>query len=57
MAALEGEQARINAALADGRLYTTDPAQAAQLAARHAQIDDELLAGMERMETLGGAPV
>jgi ATP-binding cassette subfamily F protein uup len=54
MAALESEQARIRSALADGQLYVTDPAQAAQLAARHAQIDDELLAGMERVEVLGG---
>ena len=54
IAALEAEQARLDAALADGSLYTTDAAQAAQHSARHAQIDDEILVAMERLETLSG---
>jgi ATP-binding cassette subfamily F protein uup len=52
MADLEAEQRRIDQALADGRLYTSDPAQAATLGARHAEIDEELLAVMERLEAL-----
>jgi len=57
IAALTEEQSRIDAALADGKLFTTDPAKATQLSSRHAQIDDEMLAAMERMEMLGGPPV
>ncbi len=55
--ALEAEQAGIDAALADGKLYTSDPARATQLSTRHAQIDDELLAAMERLEGLGAPSV
>jgi ATP-binding cassette subfamily F protein uup len=51
--ALEAEQKDINAALADGSLYAIDNARAMKLAARSAQIDDELLAAMERWELLG----
>ena len=53
MADLEREQADIHALLADGSLYATDPARAAQLAQRHAELDDELLAALERLEALG----
>ena len=52
IAALEKEQAEINAALGDGSLYGTDPARAATLSARNAEIDDLLLAALERWETL-----
>jgi ABC transport system ATP-binding/permease protein len=52
MAALEKEQAQIAAQLQDGSLYATDPSRAAQLAQRSAEIDDELLACLERQEAL-----
>jgi ATP-binding cassette subfamily F protein uup len=52
--ALEAEQKAIDQRLADGNLYVSDAAQAAALAQRHAAIDDELLATMERLEILGG---
>ncbi|KQT12580.1 ATP-binding cassette domain-containing protein [Ramlibacter sp. Leaf400] len=51
--ALEQEQAAINAELADGTLYARDGARAAQLAARGAAIEDELMVALERWETLG----
>jgi ATP-binding cassette subfamily F protein uup len=51
---LEQEQAAIQAELADGSLYAKDGARAAQLAARSAAIDDELLATLERLDALGG---
>ncbi|WP_342131791.1 ABC-F family ATP-binding cassette domain-containing protein [Hydrogenophaga sp. OTU3427] len=54
LAALESEQKTIDAQLADGRLYASDPPRAAELAARHAVIDDEMLAALERMEALTG---
>ncbi|MDP3132217.1 MAG: ABC transporter ATP-binding protein, partial [Burkholderiaceae bacterium] len=54
LAALEDEQQRIDQELADGQLYTTEPVRAAALAARHAAIDDELLAALERQEALTG---
>ncbi|MFO1245328.1 MAG: ATP-binding cassette domain-containing protein [Ramlibacter sp.] len=53
--ALEAEQKAIAAELADGSLYTRDGARAAQLTARTAALDDELLAALERWEALGGA--
>ena len=53
IAALETEQQAIATQLADGRLYATDHARALSLAARSAQIDVELLAALERWETLG----
>ncbi|MBA4257058.1 MAG: ABC transporter ATP-binding protein [Polaromonas sp.] len=49
---LEAEQQRIDQTLADGSLYSTDPAQATALAKRHAEIDDELLAALERLDEL-----
>ena len=53
ISALEAEQKDINTALADGSLYAVDNARAMKLASRSAQIDDELLAAMERWEVLG----
>ncbi len=55
MASLEKEQAEIERALAGGALYVTDSARAAQLAARHAEIEEEWLHALERMEALGGS--
>jgi ABC transport system ATP-binding/permease protein len=53
--ALEQEQRLIHDELADGSLYGTDPARAAELAQRSARIDDELMAALERWETLGSS--
>jgi ATP-binding cassette subfamily F protein uup len=53
MAALEQEQAELQAQLADGRLYAEDGALAAQYAQRVAAIDEALLACLERQEALG----
>jgi ATP-binding cassette subfamily F protein uup len=53
--ALEAEQRDIGARLADGSFYAREPKQATELQKRHASIDDELLAAMERWESLGGA--
>ncbi len=53
--ALEAEQKAIGAELADGSLYARDARRAAELTARSAQIDDDLLAALERWEALGGA--
>jgi ABC transport system ATP-binding/permease protein len=50
---LEQEQRAIHDELADGSLYGTDPARAAELAQRSARIDDELVAALERWEMLG----
>ncbi|MEY2790470.1 MAG: hypothetical protein RL295_634, partial [Pseudomonadota bacterium] len=49
----EAEQAELNQQLADGSLYASDPAGASAKAARVLQIDDELLAALERWEILG----
>ncbi len=49
---LEKEQKELQAALADGNLFANDAARAAQLSARNGQIDDELLAALERWEAL-----
>ena len=53
IARLEAEQSDAAALLADGSLYAVDNARALKLAARSAQIDDELLAAMDRWESLG----
>jgi ATP-binding cassette subfamily F protein uup len=53
IAALEAEQREVNAALADGSLYSIDNVRAMKLATRNAQIDDELMAALERWEVLG----
>ena len=55
IAALEAEQAEVEQALAGGALYVSDPARAAQLGARHAEIEVEWLQSLERLEALGGA--
>jgi ATP-binding cassette subfamily F protein uup len=50
--ALEAEQKAISDRLASSALYTEEPQRVAELQARYAQIDDELLQSMERWETL-----
>jgi ATP-binding cassette subfamily F protein uup len=52
MTALEQEQQSLRRALADGQLFTQDAAKATALYARDAAIDEELMAALERMETL-----
>ena len=52
MSSLEAEQKTIGAQLADGSLYATDPARAADLASRHDEIEMELLEALERWEVL-----
>ena len=52
IAAMEREQGEIDALLADGLLYGTEPDRAALLAKRHAELDDELLQALERWEAL-----
>jgi ATP-binding cassette subfamily F protein uup len=54
IARLEAEQKEAAALLADGSLYAIDNARAMKLAARSVQIDEELLAALERWEILGG---
>jgi ATP-binding cassette subfamily F protein uup len=53
IAALEAEQAAINEALADGSLYSIDNVRAMKMATRSAEIDDALMAALERWEVLG----
>ena len=55
IAALEKEQADIRVELADGSLYTRDPERAIRAQTRDTQIDEELMACLERWELLGGA--
>jgi ATP-binding cassette subfamily F protein uup len=55
IAALEAEQQSIAEQLADGSLYTRDAARAAELNARNAQIEQELMNALERWEALGSA--
>lgn len=50
--ALEAEQRGIDAALADGRLYTDDPMKAVELGARRETIETELMEALERWESL-----
>ncbi|MFN8936687.1 MAG: ABC transporter ATP-binding protein, partial [Pseudomonadota bacterium] len=50
--ALEAEQRAIGERLADPAFFVADPVQAAAQAARHAQIEDELMACLERWEQL-----
>ncbi|NPC58134.1 ATP-binding cassette domain-containing protein [Caenimonas soli] len=54
--ALEQEQKQIHEELADGELYGNNPARAALLGERSAQIDDQLMAALERWEALGSTP-
>jgi ABC transport system ATP-binding/permease protein len=53
IAALESEQGAVERELDGGKLYASNPDRAAQLGARHAQIEVEWLAALERMEALG----
>jgi ABC transport system ATP-binding/permease protein len=50
---LEAEQAELQLQLADGTLYATDAALAAQLTQRNADLDEALLEALERWEHLG----
>ncbi|MFY8083408.1 MAG: ATP-binding cassette domain-containing protein [Rubrivivax sp.] len=50
--ALEAEQRSIDTELADGLLFARHPQRGAELAARHAQIEDELMQALERWEQL-----
>ncbi len=50
--ALEAEQADIRVRLADGSLYQSDLQQAIKLQARDTEIEDELMAALERWEAL-----
>ncbi len=52
IAALEKEQQELQSALADGSLYSTDPARAAVLTARASIIEDELMGALERWTAL-----
>lgn len=52
IAALEAEQAAIRKELADGTLYARDGAQAAALHAREGEIEDALMAALERWTEL-----
>ncbi len=49
---LEAEQTAVRAKLADGSLYSSDPAEAQKLTQRDAELDELLLAAMERWESL-----
>jgi ATP-binding cassette subfamily F protein uup len=50
--ALETEQKVLSEQLAGSALYTETPQRVAEVHARHAQIDDELMALLERWEVL-----
>ncbi|MEY2729311.1 MAG: hypothetical protein RL584_437, partial [Pseudomonadota bacterium] len=50
---LEAEQQEIAAALADGRLFSTDLNRATALSQRSAAIEDALMQALERWEALG----
>ena len=52
IAALETEQTQLEKALADGSLYTSDPARAAQMASRLMAVEEEWAAAMERLQAL-----
>ena len=49
---LEKEQAELDRILQDGQIYSADPARAAELASRHAQVEEEWMTAMERYEAL-----
>jgi ATP-binding cassette subfamily F protein uup len=51
--ALEAEQQQIARTLADSAIYIKDPGRVGGLQARHARIEEELLAALERWEALG----
>jgi ATP-binding cassette subfamily F protein uup len=54
IAALEAEQKHLHEQLADGSLFAKDNTRALALTERAAALDEELLAAMERWESLGG---
>jgi ATP-binding cassette subfamily F protein uup len=49
---LEAEQKAIGERLASADLYTAEPQRVPELQARYAQIEDELMAALERWEAL-----
>ena len=51
--ALEAEQKALGERLASAELYTQEPQRVGELQARYAQIEDELMAALERWEALG----
>ncbi len=51
---LEEEQSKISLELNNGQLFATDPSRAAQLGARHAEIEEQWMQALERWEVLGG---
>ncbi len=51
--ALEAEQAQIAATLAGSEVYVKEPQRVAALNARHAEIEEALMAALERWEALG----
>ncbi len=55
IASLEAEQATIGRDLENGQLFHSDPARAAQLGVRHAEVEGEWLQALERWEALGGS--
>ncbi|MGM9488646.1 ATP-binding cassette domain-containing protein [Ideonella sp. YS5] len=52
--ALEAEQAQLAALIGGTALYTESPQRIAEVTARHAQIEDELMGLLERWEALSG---
>ncbi|MEK6350490.1 MAG: ATP-binding cassette domain-containing protein [Burkholderia sp.] len=52
IAAIEAEQAAINAQLADGTIFARDAKEGTRLTQRYATLDDDLLAALERSEEL-----
>ena len=54
IAALEAEHSNATAKLDNGALFASDLALATQLTQRLTEIDDALLAALERLEALGG---
>ena len=57
IAELEDEQKQISETLErdGGAIYSTEASRAVELGERHAQIDDELMAALERWEALSAA--
>ena len=53
--ALEQEQAKLHAELADTNLYATNPTRATEIYARDAVVETEMLAAMSRWEELSGS--
>jgi ATP-binding cassette subfamily F protein uup len=52
--ALEQEQKSIDQILGAGEIYASDPSKAAALAARAAEVEEQLLQALMRWEELGG---